>query len=113
MAEPTLQDLYGASATQSGSQLTIAKADLTGLTASVNNTAESLLVALLLKWESELTTENQATNASQSVTVVRGTSTLTTEYDTTTNAATQFKEIPFTITLRKPYVDTGIDPDDY
>jgi len=113
MAEPTLQALYGASAAQSNSQLTIDKADLTGLTASSTNTAESLLVALLLLWEAQLTSANQATNPNQSVTVTRGTSTLTTEFDSTTGNSTQYKETPFTIALRKPYIDTGIDPDDY
>jgi hypothetical protein len=111
--EPTLQALYGANASQTSSQLTIAKGDLTGLTASSTNTAESLLVALLLKWESELTTANQASNSDQSITVVRGTPTLTTEFDATTGNSTQYKETPFTLTLRKPYVDSGIDPDDY
>jgi len=111
--EPGLTDIYGANATQSSTQLVIAKGDLTGLTASATNTAESLLVALLLKAMTTLTPANQATNPDQSITVAVGTPTLTTEFDATTQTSTQYKETPITVTLRKPYTDTGIDPDDY
>ena len=42
MPEPTLTQVFGANATQSAANITIAKSDLAtvGLTASANNTAE-------------------------------------------------------------------------
>lgn len=49
MISNTLQQLFGANATQDNQSLVIRKSDLPGLTPSVNNTAESLLVAILLQ----------------------------------------------------------------
>ncbi|MDZ8190011.1 MAG: hypothetical protein RMX96_34895 [Nostoc sp. ChiSLP02] len=48
----TLQQLFGANASQDISQIIIQKSDLLGLTPATNNTAESLLVALILTAES-------------------------------------------------------------
>ncbi|HCF27621.1 MAG TPA: hypothetical protein DEV81_10585 [Cyanobacteria bacterium UBA11049] len=49
MPNLTLQQLFGANATQSATQLVIKKSDLSELTANGNNTAESLLAAVLLQ----------------------------------------------------------------
>ena len=49
MISNTLQQLFGANATQDGQTLTIHKTDLPRLTPKANNTAESLLVAILLQ----------------------------------------------------------------
>ncbi|MBD2210190.1 hypothetical protein H6G27_09900 [Nostoc linckia FACHB-104] len=45
----TLQQLVGANSTQNIDTITIKKSDLPGILAASNNTAESLLVAILLK----------------------------------------------------------------
>lgn len=47
----TLQNVFGYNATQNSTTITIYKSDLAsvGLTSTTNNTAESLLVAILLK----------------------------------------------------------------
>ncbi|MBE9235831.1 hypothetical protein IQ227_07220 [Anabaena aphanizomenioides LEGE 00250] len=111
MAEPTITQIFGAGATQSNTQLAILKADLSGLTATSNNTAESMIVALLLLWEATLTTTAQESNPDQSIRVEKGSESLNTVFNNGTS--TQYKEIPFTITLRKPYIATTIDPDDY
>jgi hypothetical protein len=110
--EPTLTGLFGAGASQTSTLLTLLKADLIGLTASANNTGEGLLVALLLLWEAQLTPENQTTNAAQSIRVERGTVSLTSTVDAD-GVVSQWREIPFTVTLRESYVDSGIDPDKY
>lgn len=48
----TLQQLFGSNASQTTSVITITKSDLPGLTFLANNTAESLLVALILNaWQ--------------------------------------------------------------
>lgn len=49
MISNTLQQLFGANAVQDSQSLTIHKSDLPRLTPLINNTAESLLVALLLQ----------------------------------------------------------------
>jgi hypothetical protein len=60
----TLAQLFGNSATQSATELVIKKADLVavGLTATANNRAEQLVVAILLQalsnFEGSLTDEN-------------------------------------------------------
>ncbi|BAZ02252.1 hypothetical protein NIES37_62640 [Tolypothrix tenuis PCC 7101] len=58
----TLQQLFGDGATQNIDTITIKKSDLPGLLAASNNTAESLLVAILLKvldtFAGKLTDEN-------------------------------------------------------
>ena len=53
MISNTLQQLFGANAAQDAATLVIRKFDLPGLTPSSNNTAESLLVALLLQASEE------------------------------------------------------------
>lgn len=74
MAEPLLTAVFGANATQDADTLTISKADLTsvGLTPGASNTAESLLIALMLKFKAALTDEGKDTNIDQSVAVVDG-----------------------------------------
>lgn len=49
MQSLTLQQLFGTNAVQDNQSLVIRKSDLPGLTPSANNTAESLLVAILLQ----------------------------------------------------------------
>jgi hypothetical protein len=46
----TFQALFGLGSYQSNSSITIKKAELPNLTSSLNNSAESLVVALLLLW---------------------------------------------------------------
>ena len=72
--EPTLTAVFGANATQDANNLTISKADLAsvGLTGSAMNTAESLLIAIMLKFKQILTDEARDTNIDQYVAVVDG-----------------------------------------
>ena len=75
MSEPTLTEVFGANATQTSTTITISKADLAsvGLVAASNNTAESLLVAILLKAESVLSEPNRSLDATnRNVTVNYG-----------------------------------------
>ncbi|MBW4425942.1 MAG: hypothetical protein KME50_16195 [Nostoc desertorum CM1-VF14] len=84
MAEPSLTQVFGTGATQDMNTLTISKADLVsvGLTASASNTAESLLIAIMLKFKEVLTDEARDINIDQSVAVVDGFSpTITTRND--------------------------------
>ncbi|MCC5640548.1 hypothetical protein LC593_32910 [Nostoc sp. CHAB 5844] len=110
MAEPLLTDVFGAGATQNATTVTIAKADLAavGLTASASNTAESLLVAILLKAETYLNDTNQANNIDQSVSL----STATTPSFTNRNNAVYIRDA-ITVEIDKPAGTLTIDPDNY
>lgn len=112
MPEPTLQQIFGANAAQTASTLTISKADLAAvnLTASATNTAESLLVAIVLMAKNYLTPSAQESNPDQSITVTEADfnfQSLVTRNDQT------YRQSTYTINLQK--LDTGniIDPDDY
>ena len=109
MAEPTIAQLFGASATQTANTLTIQKADLAtvGLTASANNSAESLFVALLLLAKNQLTDTNQTSNPEQSITIADS-------YDSIVNRNNlSYRQKTYSVNLQKIDAATGIDPDDY
>lgn len=111
MAEPLLTAVFGANATQDATALTISKSDLvsTGLTPSATNTAESLLLAIVLKFKAVLTDTARDTNVDQSVAVTDGFSPSV----TTRNNAIYLRN---TISVEVDKLLTGadvIDPDDY
>jgi hypothetical protein len=109
MAEPTLVQVFGTGATQDATTITISKADLTGLTASTTNTAESLLTALILKAKTYLNQTNFDANIDQSIVIDTGFSSFT---NRGTNN-TPYRTDQLTISLAK--IDSGstLDPDDY
>ena len=109
MAEPTLAQVFGASATQDSSTFTITKASLSGLTASSSNSAESLLVAILLKAQSYLTQANFDANTDQSIYAATGFSSFTTRG--TNNDPYRVDQITFN--LAKADTASTLDPDDY
>jgi hypothetical protein len=107
MAEPTLQEIFGANATQTATDLVIKKSDLTTLTATSDNRGESLLVAILLKAKAQLTQTNFDSNLDQNVLLADGYSSLT------TRGNVQYRQDQISITLAKPDLNSTIDPDDY
>lgn len=111
MPEPTLTQVFGTNATQTSTTLTISKTDLasTGLTASANNTAESLVVAILLQASNYLNSTNQtSTNTDIQVTIEdSGYPSITTR----NNA--NYRQITYNVNLQKPDTGSTIDPDDY
>lgn len=107
MVELTLQDVFRAGATQTGTTLTIAKVDFPTLTAAADNRAEQLFVALLLKAEAALTTTRQDTNPEQSITIEDSFQTLI------TRNSQQYRQVTKSVNLQKLDVTAGIDPDDY
>ena len=109
MAEPTLQQIFGANATQTATTLTISKADLAavGLSASATNTAESLLVALLLKAGASLTDANLQANPDQSISIVDSFESLVTRNNTS------YRQKTYSINLQKLDANTPISPNDY
>ncbi len=109
MAEPTLTAVFGASATQTSTTITISKAELPGLTASANNTAESLLVGLVLLAKQALTQTSFDTNLDQSIYVDAGFPTFT--FRGANNDSYRVDQL--TVNLAKPDTASIIDPDDY
>ena len=61
MAEPTLSEVFGISSTQDAATLVVSKSDwlAVGLTATAANTAESLIVSIILKALPVLTETNR------------------------------------------------------
>ncbi|MBD2197940.1 MULTISPECIES: hypothetical protein [Calothrix] len=109
MAEPTLTDVFGANATQTSTTITITKADLPGLTAGSNNTAESLLIAILLKAQTPLSQTNFESNLDQSIYIANGFPSFA--FRGTNND--QYRVDQLTINAAKPDTTSTIDPDDY
>ncbi|WP_375514430.1 hypothetical protein [uncultured Nostoc sp.] len=109
MAEPTLTDIFGTGATQDATSITIQKSSLPRLTASANNTSESLLTAILLKAQVSLSQTSFDANINQSIYVSAGFSSFTTRG--VNNDFYRVDQLIFNLAK----VDTGsiIDPDDY
>lgn len=103
MAEPSLENIFGAGATQSASTLTISKTDLAsaGLTAATENTSESLLAAILFLAKESLTAENFANNADQSITIEPGFNSIVQRPDSSGNTS-EFRQFQYNINLHKP-----------
>ncbi|MEH2437372.1 MAG: hypothetical protein V7K25_24580 [Nostoc sp.] len=109
MAEPTLQQIFGANATQTSTTITITKADLPRLTPSATNTAESLLTGILLKAEEPLSQANFDSNLDQSIYISDG-------FPSFTNRGAnndKYRVDQLTINLAKLDTSSAIDPDDY
>ena len=106
--EPNITFVFGTNATQTATTLTITKADLPGLTPSSTNTAESLLVGILLRAKTQLTPANQETNSEQSITIADG---YTPSY--AIRNSIQYRQDDITVSLQKPAGSLAIDPDDY
>jgi hypothetical protein len=110
MAEPTLIQLFGTLATQTATDLVIKKSDLVavGLTASANNTAESLLVAILKLAASYSNPTTQETNTDIQVTL---------EINSTPSIVTRnnliWRQTSISVELQTLDTTAEIDPDNY
>jgi hypothetical protein len=112
MAKPTLAEVFGPNATQDANTITISKADLAtvGLNASANNTAESLLAAILFKAETGLYEGVWNDRPECNIYINRPLSGIKTRPD-----GTEYEFAAYQVNLFKP-IQTGpipLDPDDY
>ena len=110
MAEPTLQEIFGAGATQTATTITILKADL-AISASPTNRGEQLFAAVCKKAAVNLTTTNFGTNIDQSVNIVAGYDQLI--YRTVNTTPTSYLQNQLNINFTKVQSSPGITPDDY
>lgn len=113
MAEPTLSAIFGASASQTSSDLVISKANLAavGLTATAVNTAESLLTAILLLARTNLTAANFETNIDQSIVIANGFDSII-QREVSAGNFVNYRSAQLTVELRNPD-SSSIDPDNY
>jgi hypothetical protein len=110
MAEPTLQDIFGAGATQTATTITILKSDLP-MTAVAVNGGERVFAAIAKKAQTPLSTANFATNPDQSINIAAGFD--STVYRTVNNVQTANLQTQLTVNFTKPYTSAGVTPDDY
>jgi hypothetical protein len=109
MAAPTLTQVFGANASQTSTTITINKADLAavGLTASANNTADSLLAAIIAQAETALADTNVATNTGQTIGISDGFPSIT------IISGSNYLVNSKTVNFYKPFSTSTFDPDDY
>ena len=108
--EPTLEQVFGVGATQTATTITIQKsapATATGLTPSANNTAESLLGAIVENASIYLTDANFQTNTSQSVTIARQSDSIA------FRGQDAYTQKPWTLNFNKIAPAPSFDPNDY
>jgi hypothetical protein len=110
MPEPTLQDIFGANATQTATDIIIKKADLP-LTAAAVNRGEQVLAAIIKRAETPLSSTNFATNSDQSISIGVGYDSVT--YRTVGSAQVPYMQNQLTVNFAKIQSNAGITPDDY
>jgi hypothetical protein len=110
MAEPTLQDIFGAGATQTATTITISKSDLP-MTALAVNTGERVFAAMVKKAAGTLTTTNFGTNPDQSINIAAGFDSIV--FRSVNNVQTQNLNTQLTLNFTKPQISAGITADDY
>ncbi|WP_016951245.1 hypothetical protein [Anabaena sp. PCC 7108] len=109
MSEPTITGVFGAGASQTETTITIAKADLPGLTASASNTAESLLAGIILKAKSSLTKAAFDADVDQSLYIENGYASFTVRGE----ANDSYRVDQLSINFAKLDSGATLDPDDY
>lgn len=110
MAEPTLEEVFGDSATQDETTLVISKADLfnsVGLISLEINTAESLLVAIVLQAAKQLNDTAQEQNKDIQVTINKGFDSLVTRNNQ------NYRQYQYTIEMQKLDTATAPNPADF
>ena len=110
MAEPTLQEIFGAGATQTATTITILKSDLP-MTAAAVNRGEQTFAAICKKASTVLTTASFSSNGDQSINIAPGFDSLA--YRTISTVQETLLQTQLTINFGKVQATSGITPDDY
>jgi len=110
MPEPTLADVFGTGAVQDANTVTIQKSALAtkGLAPTAANTAESLLVALVMLGADKLTETARATDA-----VNRNVSILYSGQDLIEVSGINYRRDAFSLLLYKQQPLATLNPNDY
>lgn len=109
MTVPSLTDVFGAGATQTATTVTIAKADLPGLTAAATNNGQQILAGILLRAGIKLTPTNRTSDPDIKITIDYGGQTIfpiagSTNLD---------RQDSYSVLLYKQVPRADVDPDDY
>jgi hypothetical protein len=110
VTEPTLQDIFGAGATQTATTITILKSDLP-MTAAAVNGGERVFAAIVKKASTPLNQTSFGTNENQSISIQPGFDSLI--YRSFNNVTSTHLQTQLTINFSKPQTTTGVTPDDY
>lgn len=110
MAEPTLQDIFGAGATQTATTITILKSNL-AMAAVDTNRGDQVFAALIKRAAENLTAANFTADPDRSINISAGFDSLI--YRTVNNVQTPFLQNQLTINFLKIQTSAGITPDDY
>ena len=111
MAELTLQQIFGANATQDSTTITLSKADFADMTAQAVNAGDSVAVALLNRFANVYTQAARNTNSDQSVIVAMAPNPQVTGNFGATPQVT-FLTYSYTAQVFTPFTVTPPDPDD-
>lgn len=107
MAKPSLTDVFGAGATQDATTVTIQKSSLVTLTASGTNTAESILMSILITAKPVLTVAARDADPDIKVAIEDGFE------QTAFRGANRYNQIGINVTAQKLTPASAIDADDY
>jgi hypothetical protein len=110
MAEPTLQEIFGAGATQDATTITILKSDLP-MTAAATNRGEQIFAAICKKASTKLNPTDFATNGNQSINISAGFDSLT--YRTIGTVQETLLVTQLNVNFAKVQTTSGVTPDDY
>lgn len=108
MAEYTLEQIFGTGATQNISTITIQKSAFPSLTPTAANTAESLLVSLMILWLTNLTEANRVTDEAN-----RQISFTDAGVDVVAGQTADYFRRSYALSLYKLFVVATLDPDEY
>ena len=110
VAEPTLQDIFGAGATQTATTITILKSNL-AMAATATNRGDQIFAAVMKRAAENLTAASFTADPDRSINVAAGFDSLI--YRTVNNVQTPFLQNQLTINFLKLQSSAGITPDDY
>ncbi len=111
MAEPTIQDVFGAGATQDATTLHILKADLLTLTPSATNRGEQLFMGIVLKAKANLTTTARDGDLDRSISIDPSFDQVTSR--TVGGVTNNYYQSGLNISAQKVNTNSAIDADDY
>jgi len=111
MPEPTINDVFGAGATQTATTLTILKADLLTLTPVAANRGEQLLMGIILRAQANLTPAARNLDFDRSIAIEPAFDQVTSR--TVGSTTNNYYQSGITISAQKINTNSAIDADDY
>jgi hypothetical protein len=110
VAEKTLQEIFGAGATQTATTITLIKADLP-MTAAANNRGEQVFAAIAKRASTVLDKTSFDADPDRSINIQSGFDQIV--YRTISGATTTLLQTALTVNFVKIQAAAGISPDDY